>query len=204
MVVEPLRAHDELTKENDVKIPQYILLFLVFGVALMVLAGTDQGGKPPDFVRSSIAESAARWASHPTGVPTSLCTAAGVPHACCTGNAVGVCDGVVDCTAAGIPAACCNGNGVGSCLPVNCGGAECCADPATDQECENYAVLVDQGVQRQAWLIEQQTVGDANFVCNPYVPDGQQNGETFCRTFPATQTVVDSFVANACSFLASQ
>lgn len=182
-----------------------IALFLLY-VALpsAALAGTDAGASPPQEVRSSIAEAAARWATHPLGIPTSLCTGAATPHSCCTGAGAGVCGGVSECTGAGDPAPCCSGAGTGSCLPVTCGGGECCLSPATDQECQDYAAEVDAGLQRQSWFIEQQTVSNAAFICNPYVPAGQQSGETFCRTFPSTQSVVDSFVATACSLIGSE
>lgn len=171
--------------------------------AAVVLGGTDQGAKTPDHVRDKIAESAWRWVSHPTGIPTSACTGAGAPHSCCTGAGAGVCGGNPDCTGSGAPAACCTGSGTGTCLPVDCGGSECCPDPATDQECLDYAVTIGNGIQAESWRIEQQTVNDAAFTCNPYVPRGQQNGETFCRDFPATQTVVDAAVARFCSFIAA-
>lgn len=180
-----------------------ILTLLMASLAMTLMGGTDQGASNAEDVRSRIAESATRWASHPLGIPTSLCTAAGTPHECCTGNGAGVCNGVSDCTADGVPDACCTASGVGSCLPVTCGGGECCTLDATDQECLDFAVLVLSQTQRHSWLIELQTVDDAAFVCNPTVPHRQQNGRTPCRIFPATQTVVDSFVANACSFLAS-
>jgi Carboxypeptidase regulatory-like domain len=46
-----------------------------------------------------------------------LCTGAGVPYACCTGNGAGAtCVGFNNaCTAAGVPLACCTGPGTGSC-----------------------------------------------------------------------------------------
>lgn len=47
---------------------------------------------------------------------THLCTAAGVPFACCTGNGTGTnCSGNLVCTGAGEPNTCCTGPGTGSC-----------------------------------------------------------------------------------------
>lgn len=44
-----------------------------------------------------------------------LCTGAGVPYACCTGDGAGSCSGNVVCTGPGEPNTCCTGPGTGSC-----------------------------------------------------------------------------------------
>lgn len=51
-----------------------------------------------------------------------ICTASGVPYACCTGNGTGTCGNNGICTGNGTPLGCCTGSGAGTCTNGADGG----------------------------------------------------------------------------------
>jgi hypothetical protein len=66
----------------------------------------------------------------PASATAALCTAAGAPHACCTGPGTGVgcpAPAVALCTGAGTPYLCCTGPGAGATCGNECGGGDSCS-----------------------------------------------------------------------------